>query len=79
MSDLNGQIAIVTGASGGLGAQFSELLGGHGAAVALAARRLDRLEALEARLRANGIACASFAFDAADADAPEVLLGHVGG
>lgn len=77
MTDLRGQIAIVTGASGGLGARFAEVLGRHGAAVALAARRLDRLEALEARLRADGVACASFAFDAADAGAPDALVAAV--
>lgn len=77
MADLRRQIAIVTGASGGLGARFAEVLGGQGAAVALAARRVDRLEALAARMQADGIACASFAFDATDADAPEALLSEV--
>ncbi|RUM98171.1 SDR family oxidoreductase [Pseudaminobacter arsenicus] len=77
MTDLHGQIAIVTGASGGLGTRFAEVLGRHGAAVALAARRLDRLEALEGRLRAEGISCASFAFDAVDPSAPDALVAGV--
>lgn len=74
MVDLRGQIAIVTGASGGLGARFAEVLGRHGAAVALAARRMDRLADLESRLAGQGIACASFGFDAEDPAAPEALV-----
>jgi len=74
VTDLSGQIAIVTGASGGLGSRFAEVLGRHGASVALAARNLDRMNALEARLRADGVNCASFSFDATLADAPEALV-----
>lgn len=77
MSDLRGQIAIVTGASGGLGSRFAEVLGRHGAGVALAARRTDRLSALEGRLSAAGVTCASFAFDAEDKNAPEALIAAV--
>lgn len=77
MTDLGGQIALVTGASGGLGGRFAEVLGRCGATVALAARRIDRLEALESRLAAEGITAASFAFDAEDATAPEALIAAV--
>ena len=42
--DLNGRVALVTGASSGLGAQFAKTLAGAGAAVVLASRRLDRLK-----------------------------------
>jgi len=47
--DLAGRRALVTGASSGLGAHFAGLLAGRGVAVVAAARRLDRLEALESR------------------------------
>lgn len=77
MTDLRGQIAVVTGASGGLGERFAEVLGRHGAAVALAGRRLDRLGALQARLRGQGIPCASFAFDAVDPQAPDALIAQI--
>lgn len=47
---LDGRVAIVTGASSGLGVQFARTLHAVGATVVLAARRLDRLEALAAEL-----------------------------
>jgi NAD(P)-dependent dehydrogenase (short-subunit alcohol dehydrogenase family) len=51
---LAGKTALVTGASSGLGEHFARVLAGAGAAVALAARRLDRLRQLEAEIRAAG-------------------------
>lgn len=48
--DLTGQVALVTGASSGLGARFAEVLAAHGAKVVLAARRVERIEALARRL-----------------------------
>ena len=44
--DLTGRVAIVTGASSGLGARFARVLAGAGARVVVAARRVDRLEQL---------------------------------
>lgn len=52
--DLSGEAALVTGASGGLGAHFARVLARHGATVALAARRLDRLAALAEEIVAAG-------------------------
>ncbi len=54
---LDGRVAIVTGASSGLGAQFARALKGAGAEVVIAARRRDRLEALADDLGALAIQC----------------------
>jgi len=54
MFDLAGKVALVTGASSGLGVRFAECLAENGAAVALVARRADRLAALQARIEQSG-------------------------
>jgi NADP-dependent 3-hydroxy acid dehydrogenase YdfG len=51
---LVGTVALVTGASSGIGAATAAALAARGAAVALAARRRDRLEALAADIRDKG-------------------------
>ena len=52
--DLSGRVAFVTGASGGLGAQFARTLSRAGAAVVLAARRVDKLKELRAQIEGEG-------------------------
>ncbi len=48
------QVAIITGASSGLGWELAKALAAQGCAVGILARRLDRLEALAAEIRAAG-------------------------
>ena len=50
--DLSGRVALITGASSGLGAQFARTLSKAGAAVVLAARRVERLKTLRAEIEA---------------------------
>lgn len=63
---LTGKTALVTGASSGLGRHFARVLAGAGAKVGLAARRLDRLQELEAEIRAAGGAACAAVLDVTD-------------
>ena len=53
---VEGRVALVTGASSGLGKRFAEVLAAEGAKVIVAARRKDRLDELVAELGANALA-----------------------
>ncbi len=52
--DLSGRVAFITGASGGLGAQFARTLSAAGAAVVLASRRVEKLKELRAQIDGDG-------------------------
>jgi len=70
---LDGEVALVTGASSGLGARFAKVLDAVGARVAVAARRRDRLDALAAELTDPIVVeC-----DVTDADARDALVARV--
>jgi NAD(P)-dependent dehydrogenase (short-subunit alcohol dehydrogenase family) len=64
--DLSGRTALVTGASQGLGRRFAKTLAGHGAAVGLAARQLDKLAELEREIADGGGRVATVALDVTD-------------
>ena len=66
--DLTGQVALVTGASAGLGSRFARVLAARGAKVAIAARRLDKLEALATEIRTAGGVALPLKLDVTDAD-----------
>ena len=68
---------MVTGASGGLGAHFARLLAAEGAAVALTARRLEKVEALAGELADAGHRAMALRLDVADAAAIGPALDEV--
>jgi len=69
MFSLKGRVALVTGASSGLGVQFAKALADNGAAVALVARRLDRLSTLKKEIEANGGRAVAIEADVTDSAA----------
>lgn len=75
-TDLTGQVALVTGASAGLGRRFALTLAAAGARVVATARRADRLKELADEIKATGGGCEPFALDVTDADACEAALDH---
>lgn len=81
---LKGRIALIGGASSGIGAGFARLLAAHGARVVLGARRLDRTQALAQAIEAAGGEALAVALDVADEasviaafDAAEARFGTV--
>lgn len=64
--DIKGRSILVTGASSGIGAHFAKILAHGGARIALAARRLDRLEELRDDLAANGADVIAIPMDVTD-------------
>ena len=72
--DLTDQVAIVTGASSGLGVAFAQALAEAGADVVLAARRVDRLTDTAALVEAAGRRALSVETDVADPDACQSLV-----
>ena len=65
-TSLSGKVALVTGASSGLGARFAKLLAADGATVAMAARRTDRLKELRAEIEADGGQAHAYSMDVTD-------------
>jgi 2-deoxy-D-gluconate 3-dehydrogenase len=61
--DLSGKVALVTGASQGLGRRFAAVLAEHGAVVGLAARQVEKLQDLEHEIVTAGGRAASVALD----------------
>ena len=73
-ADLSGRVAVVTGASSGIGEATALALAAAGAAVALAGRREDRLEALAARIQADGGRALAVATDVSNEDQAGQLI-----
>jgi NAD(P)-dependent dehydrogenase (short-subunit alcohol dehydrogenase family) len=66
--DLTGKVALVTGASSGLGVHFARTLAAAGASVAIAARRVERLSSLQAELQTPDADAVAVALDVQSGD-----------
>jgi NAD(P)-dependent dehydrogenase (short-subunit alcohol dehydrogenase family) len=71
---LDGKVAIITGASSGLGVDFAVGLAQAGADVVIAARRVDRLEETRALVQETGRRCVAIGCDVIDPDACQALV-----
>ena len=74
--DLAGRVALITGASSGLGAQFAKTLAGAGAAVVLASRRTERLEDLRVQIEAEGGDAHVVSLDVTDVSSIRSAVAH---
>ena len=74
--DLSGRVALVTGASSGLGTQFAKTLAAAGAAVVLAGRRVERLKTLRAEIEGAGGDAHVVGLDVTDRDSIRSAIAH---
>ncbi len=74
--DLSGRVALVTGASSGLGTRFAWTLSRAGAAVVLAGRRPERLKDLRAAIEGEGGSAHVVALDVRDIDSIKSAVAH---
>ncbi len=74
--DFKGKVALVTGASSGLGARFATVLAEAGATVVLAARRTEKLKELRAEIEAAGGAARIVALDVTDHASIKSAVAH---
>lgn len=72
--DLHGKVAIVTGASSGLGITFAEALAEMGANIQIAARRIEKLEEVANKLRELGTEISPFRCDVSNHDNVEDMV-----
>jgi NAD(P)-dependent dehydrogenase (short-subunit alcohol dehydrogenase family) len=74
---LDGRVAVVTGASRGVGRVVAAQLAGHGASVALGARSVDELESLEREICAAGGTARAIPLDVSQLDSAQAFTGEV--
>ena len=74
--NFEGKIALVTGASSGLGERFAKVLAQAGAQVVLASRRVERLKELRAEIEADGGAAHVVALDVTDYASIKSAIAH---
>jgi NAD(P)-dependent dehydrogenase (short-subunit alcohol dehydrogenase family) len=74
--NLEGKVAMVTGASSGLGQRFAQVLSQAGAKVVLASRRVERLKELRAQIEAEGGAAHVVSLDVTDCQSIKAAVAH---
>ena len=74
--DLSGRVALITGASSGLGTQFARTLAQAGAAVVLGGRRIERLKDLRSEIEAAGGDAHVVALDVTSVDSIKSAVAH---
>lgn len=77
MFDLKGRVAVVTGASSGLGVQMAKALAKQGANLAILARREDRLQQLAEEIKTLGVDCMYVVCSVTDTDSVEAAAKKV--
>jgi NAD(P)-dependent dehydrogenase (short-subunit alcohol dehydrogenase family) len=75
--DLTGKIALVTGASRGIGEAIARLLAKHGAHVIVSSRKASACETVAAAIRAEGHAAEAYPCHIGDMDQIETIFGHI--
>jgi NAD(P)-dependent dehydrogenase (short-subunit alcohol dehydrogenase family) len=75
--DLTGKIALVTGASRGIGEAIANLLAKHGAHIIVSSRKVDACETVAAAIRAEGHAAEAFPCHIGDMDQIETIFAHI--
>ncbi len=76
-TNLKEKVALVTGASSGLGERFARVLASNGALVVLAARRVERLKDLRAQIESTGGAAHVVGLDVTDLDGIDAAIADV--
>jgi NADP-dependent 3-hydroxy acid dehydrogenase YdfG len=75
-TNLSGKVAVITGASSGIGKAIARHLAGRGVMVSLGARRMDKLEALQSQIHAQGGKSTVFLTDVRQKESVEGLIQH---
>ena len=74
---IDGKIALVTGASGGLGRHFAQVLASAGAGVCVAARRMDKVTEIVAGIESSGGRAFGVEMDVTDSESVDAAFGMI--